>query len=206
MSKKIKSIFGNVLFEHEAENNTIKETLVKAVEDGADLSGADLSGANLRGANLRDANLRDANLRDANLRDATIYYEDWDFPVDNKIDRFIYKTNIDHVETEMYHDIKSCRRWSFTWKNVLKIKSWTLKDAVTEETAEPECNEKACEVELQPPEITDEKPCSDQSEPRKIVREITKFYVSGEPKFRVTNTIGTYDSFDEAEKIAKEEA
>ena len=36
-------------------------------------------------------------------------------------------TNLEEIETEMYHDVKSCRRWSFTWKNVLKIKSWKLK-------------------------------------------------------------------------------
>ena len=38
-------------------------------------------------------------------------------------------TNLEEIETEMYHDVKSCRRWSFTWKNVLKIKSWKLKPA-----------------------------------------------------------------------------
>ena len=38
-------------------------------------------------------------------------------------------TNLEEIETEMHHDVKSCRRWSFTWKNVLKIKSWKLKPA-----------------------------------------------------------------------------
>ena len=38
-------------------------------------------------------------------------------------------TNLKEIETEMHHDVKSCRRWSFTWKNVLKIKSWKLKPA-----------------------------------------------------------------------------
>lgn len=42
----IKSIFGNVLFSFEKENNTIKDTLVEA---------------NLVGANLEDANLEGAN-------------------------------------------------------------------------------------------------------------------------------------------------
>ena len=83
----IKSIFGNVLFSFEKENNTIKDTLVEAnlsganLEDanleganlrGANLSGANLEGANLRGANLEDANLEDANLEDANLRGANL--------------------------------------------------------------------------------------------------------------------------------------
>lgn len=38
-------------------------------------------------------------------------------------------TNLEEIETEMHHDVKSCRRWSFTWKNVLKIKNWKLKPA-----------------------------------------------------------------------------
>ena len=74
---QIKSIFGNVLFEYEKEDNTIKDTLVEAVKGGANLSdaylrgaylrGADLGGANLRGADLGGAYLRDANLSDADL-------------------------------------------------------------------------------------------------------------------------------------------
>ena len=59
---KIESIFGKLLFEYEAEDNTIKKTLEEAVKSGANLSGANLGGANLRGANLGDANLRGANL------------------------------------------------------------------------------------------------------------------------------------------------
>ena len=47
---QIKSVFGNVLFEYEKEDNTIKDTLVEAVKGGADLGGA-----YLRGANLSDA-------------------------------------------------------------------------------------------------------------------------------------------------------
>ena len=69
---QIKSIFGNVLFEYEKEDNTIKDTLVKAVKRGADLSGADLSGAYLRDADLRDAYLRGADLRGANLGGADL--------------------------------------------------------------------------------------------------------------------------------------
>ena len=36
---------GKVLFEYEKENNTVKDTLVEAVKNGADLHGADLGGA-----------------------------------------------------------------------------------------------------------------------------------------------------------------
>lgn len=43
----IKSVFGDVLFSFEKENNTIKDTLEEA---------------NLRGANLEDANLEGTNL------------------------------------------------------------------------------------------------------------------------------------------------
>jgi uncharacterized protein YjbI with pentapeptide repeats len=68
----IKSIFGEVLFSFEKENNTIKDTLEEANLRGANLRDADLIGANLRGANLRGANLRDVNLRDADLRDADL--------------------------------------------------------------------------------------------------------------------------------------
>ena len=48
----IKSIFGNVLFSFEKENNTIKDTL-----EEANLRRAYLRGANLRGAYLEGANL-----------------------------------------------------------------------------------------------------------------------------------------------------
>ena len=72
MKIEIKSIFGSLLFEHNSENNTIKETIKEANLSGADLSGADLSEANLREANLSGANLREANLRGANLSDADL--------------------------------------------------------------------------------------------------------------------------------------
>ena len=61
---------GEVLFEYEKEDNTIKETVVEAVKNCADLGDADLGGADLGGANLRGAYLRDADLGGAYLRDA----------------------------------------------------------------------------------------------------------------------------------------
>ena len=74
---EIKSVLGSVLFKLEKENNTIKDTVIEAVKNdanlrGANLYGANLCGADLRGADLCDANLRGANLRDANLRDADL--------------------------------------------------------------------------------------------------------------------------------------
>ena len=44
---EIKSMFGSVLFEFEKENNSIKDTLIEAVKDGANLYAADLRGADL---------------------------------------------------------------------------------------------------------------------------------------------------------------
>jgi hypothetical protein len=68
---KIKNRFtGSVLFEFEKEDNTIKETLLEALKQGADLRDAYLRGADLQGANLQDAYLQDAYLRGANLQDA----------------------------------------------------------------------------------------------------------------------------------------
>ena len=47
---------GSVLFEHEAENNTMKLTLEAAISAGANLAGAYLYGTNLDGTNLDGAN------------------------------------------------------------------------------------------------------------------------------------------------------
>ena len=58
---------GKVLFEYEKEDNTVKDTLIEAVKDGADLRDADLGGAYLGGANLRGAYLRGAYLGGADL-------------------------------------------------------------------------------------------------------------------------------------------
>jgi uncharacterized protein YjbI with pentapeptide repeats len=50
----IKSVFGNVLFSFEKENNTIKDTLVEANLEGAYLRGAYLRGADLEGADYSE--------------------------------------------------------------------------------------------------------------------------------------------------------
>jgi len=55
---------------------SLRELVVRTVENNANLCDADLYGANLRGANLRSANLCDADLRGANLRDANLYGAD----------------------------------------------------------------------------------------------------------------------------------
>ena len=59
-----------VLFEYESDDNTIKKTLVEAVEEGADLRGAYLRGADLQGAYLQGADLQGADLQGADLQDA----------------------------------------------------------------------------------------------------------------------------------------
>lgn len=59
---QIKTALGSVLFEYEKENNSVKETLAKAVMRGANLRGADLQGAYLRLAYLQGAYLRGAYL------------------------------------------------------------------------------------------------------------------------------------------------
>ncbi|TXH58399.1 MAG: pentapeptide repeat-containing protein [Desulfurellales bacterium] len=63
---------GAVLFEHEAENNTVSLTLVAAVKARAYLAGANLGGANLDGAYLDGAYLAGANLAGANLAGANL--------------------------------------------------------------------------------------------------------------------------------------
>jgi uncharacterized protein YjbI with pentapeptide repeats len=59
---EIKTILGDIIFTHEKENNTVKDTLQEAVKSGANLYGANLYGANLRSADLGGANLYGANL------------------------------------------------------------------------------------------------------------------------------------------------
>ena len=68
---EIKSIWGEVLFSFEKENNTIKDTVEEAVRHGASLNRANLYGASLDGANLNGASLDGASLNRANLYGAT---------------------------------------------------------------------------------------------------------------------------------------
>ena len=63
---------GDVLFEYEKENNTVKDTLIEAVKERANLEGADLEGANLYGANLEGANLEGAYLKGTYLYGADL--------------------------------------------------------------------------------------------------------------------------------------
>ena len=69
---KSRWVVDKVLFEYESDDNTIKKTLVRAIEEDADLRGAYLQGADLRGANLQGAYLRGAYLQGADLRGADL--------------------------------------------------------------------------------------------------------------------------------------
>ena len=75
---EIKNRFtGSVLFSFECE--TIKECVIEAVRQEANLTRANLSGANLSGANLIEANLIGANLTEANLTEANLIGANLDF-------------------------------------------------------------------------------------------------------------------------------
>lgn len=73
---QIKNIAGKILYEYKNGNATIKDAVVAAVKEKANLYGAYLSGADLRGADLRVANLRVANLCGANLHGANLHGAD----------------------------------------------------------------------------------------------------------------------------------
>lgn len=66
-------ITGSILFEYEKENNTIKQTLLKAVEEKKDLQGAYLRGAYLQDAYLQDADLQGAYLRGKKIKTAIVF-------------------------------------------------------------------------------------------------------------------------------------
>ena len=73
MKIQITALFsGSVLFEHEAERNTVALTLVAAVKAGANLDGANLARANLTDARLDGAKLIGANLYGASLVGANL--------------------------------------------------------------------------------------------------------------------------------------
>ena len=126
---------GSVLFEYEKENNTIKDTIEKAVERGANLGGANLkyanlTGANLEGAYLRGANLEEADLEGANLGGANLKYANLEgayiFVADNEIDEkrvikgFEDKNKIKIKEWYINKNIIPTR-WSCFWKYGLII-------------------------------------------------------------------------------------
>ncbi len=134
---------GSALFEYEKEDNTLKKTVEKAVEEGANLGGADLEGADLeganlgganlrgaylrgaylRGANLRGAYLRGADLRGAYLRGAYVYVSDGNMDVKAIIKDFEKNANIKIIDYYINHDIiPTC--WNCFWRNGLIIRKY----------------------------------------------------------------------------------
>ena len=111
---------GSVLFEHEKENNTIKDTIEKAVERGANLEGADLGGANLGGANLEGADLGGADLGGAYLEGANLYFEDNEINVKSILENFEEKNKIKIKEWYINKNIIPTR-WNAFWKYGLII-------------------------------------------------------------------------------------
>ena len=69
---EITSVSGQLLFEYEKENNTVRDALLKAIESGANLSSANLHGADLCNADLYNADLRGADLCNADLCNADL--------------------------------------------------------------------------------------------------------------------------------------
>ena len=69
---EIKNIYGDVIFSHTAENNTVRLTIEEAVKKNVCLAWANLANANLANANLANANLRCANLKGADIAGANL--------------------------------------------------------------------------------------------------------------------------------------
>jgi len=68
----IKSRYDENIVIYQSTKPTLKEAVIEAVKNGADLTSADLSGADLSGANLTVANLTDADLTSADLTVANL--------------------------------------------------------------------------------------------------------------------------------------
>ena len=62
---------GSEIYVSKADN--VREAVIEAVKEGADLYEADLRGAKLCGAELSGANLYEANLREADLYGANLH-------------------------------------------------------------------------------------------------------------------------------------
>ena len=126
---------GDVLFEYEKENNTVKDTLIEAVKERANLEGADLEGANLEGANLEGAYL---------------YLSDEEIEQDKIIDNFEKNTGLKLTETYINHDIIPTR-WNCFWRNGLIIRKYEVAPVVKEVkkmTVSEICKELGYEIEI----------------------------------------------------------
>ena len=163
---EIKTLFGNVLFQYEKENNTIKDTLEKAVQEGANLEGANLEGAYLRGANLEGANLEGAyleganleganlegaNLEGANLRGAYLYVTDNDDhneEFNDAIRDFEKETNMTINKTYTNKHIVIPGQYYCYWKYGLVIDEYENKKVTKRMTVAEICKELGYDVEI----------------------------------------------------------
>ena len=143
---------GSVLFEYEKENNTIKDTIEKAVKEatclegaclkGADLGGAYLGGANLEGANLEGADLEGACLEGTNLEGAYLYVQDSEINVKSVLENFAKKNKIKIKEWYINRNIIPTR-WNAFWKYGLIICDYeVIKEEPLELTIEQISKEK----------------------------------------------------------------
>ena len=136
---EIKDIFGNVLFEHKQENNTLIDTVEEAVkrrvslceanlEDamlyGANLENSNLERATLIGANLENSNLENSNLERASLNGANLYGANLErtkliganFKKANLEGSLLNGANLYGANLEDAH-IPIYARWGFAFKN-----------------------------------------------------------------------------------------
>ena len=138
---QIKSKIGELLFEYEKKNNTIKDTVEEAVKQGA----------NLDGAYLEEANLRGAYLGGANLRGAYLYKTDDDLEKisegNEAIKIFEEQTNIKIIKTYINKHILS-PYYSIYWKNGLIIDEYEYKEPLKKMTLEQIKQELGYDFEL----------------------------------------------------------
>ena len=81
--------------------DNVRDAVIEAVENGADLNEADLRRANLSGANLYEANLSEADLNEADLYGANLYeanLSEADLSRANLIEANLYGANLYEAE------------------------------------------------------------------------------------------------------------
>ena len=123
---------GSVLFEYEKENNTIKDTVEKAVRDGA----------NLAGAYLAEVDLEEANLKGAYLEGAYLYVQNSEINVKSVLENFEEKNKIKIKEWYINRNIAPTR-WNAFWKYGLIICDYeVIKEEPLELTIEQISKEK----------------------------------------------------------------
>ena len=140
---QIKSVFGDVLFEYEKENNTVKDTVEEAVRqkvnlNGANLYRANLDGASLNGASLNGANLYRANLNRANLNEASLYRA-------NLNEASLYRANLDGAKDIPYIPLSCPSDGAFVgWKKVTNKYRYIVKLKIPEDAKRSSATTRKC--------------------------------------------------------------